>query len=90
MMINETDLEKKFDDPEELIEIISEDPYLAVAHVDIPAVIHFPRHTKTADAGGVQNLGKVADLILECSLRFVSKYLFIKCNFISNNIGCFI
>ena len=50
MMINETDLEKKFDEPEELIEIIiSEDPYLAVAHVDVPAVIHFPRHTKTAN-----------------------------------------
>ena len=49
MMMNEMDLEKKFNEPEEVIEVISEDPYLAVAHVDTPAVIHFPRQTKTAN-----------------------------------------
>ena len=49
MMINEKDLEAKFNEPEEVIEVVSEEPYYAIAHVDIPAVIHFPRQTKTAN-----------------------------------------
>ena len=49
MMINEKDLEAKFNESEEVIEAVSEEPYYAIAHVDISAVIHFPRQTKTAN-----------------------------------------
>ena len=53
MMINEKDLKAKFNEPEEVIEVVSEEPYYAIAHVDIPAVIHFPRQTKQQIAANI-------------------------------------
>ena len=40
--------EQKYNEVVNLIEVISEDPYLAVVHAgDILAVINFPRQTKS-------------------------------------------
>ena len=50
IIVNGDDLEKKFNDKEREIEVLSEDPYYAVAHVGkMPAIIHFPRQTKSAN-----------------------------------------
>ena len=40
----------------DLIEVIGEDPYLAVVHAgDIPAVINFPRQTSLQLAANIQD-----------------------------------
>ena len=50
IIVDGDDLENKFNDKEREIEVLSEDPYYAVAHVGkTPAVIHFPRQTKSAN-----------------------------------------
>ena len=47
MLIDEDDMESKYNEPKEVIEVLSEKPYYAVAHAGKhPAVIHFPRQTK--------------------------------------------
>ena len=47
MLIDEDDMESKYNEPKEVIEVLSEKPYYAVAHTGKhPAVIHFPRQTK--------------------------------------------
>ena len=50
MVVYGDDLENKFNDKERVFEVLSEEPYYAVAHVGkTPAVIHFPRQTNSAN-----------------------------------------
>ena len=50
MLWDTDELITKYDEANEDLEVVNEDPYLAVAHVgDVPAVIHFPRQTKSAN-----------------------------------------
>ena len=50
MLLNKNELDKKYDEKKEDVEVLMEKPYYAIAHVGkAPAVIHFPRQTKSAD-----------------------------------------
>ena len=47
MLIDEDDMQTKYDEPKLVIEVLSEKPYYTVAHAGKhPAMIHFPRQTK--------------------------------------------
>ena len=50
MLINDGELLTKYNEKNENIEVVSEDPYYAIAHVGkVPSVIHFPLRTKAAN-----------------------------------------
>ena len=50
MLWNTDELKFEYDEKDEDLELVCEDPYLAVAHVgNVPAIIHFPRQTKSAN-----------------------------------------
>ena len=44
MLVNEDELENKYNEKIETIEVMSDKPYYAIAHAGkAPAIIHFPR-----------------------------------------------
>ena len=50
MLVNEDELESKYNEKIETIEVMSDKPYYAIAHAGkAPAIIHFPRQTKSAN-----------------------------------------
>ena len=49
MLFDEDEPKNKFNEEEEQIKVLSEDPNLAIAHGSkLPSVIHFPKHSKSA------------------------------------------
>ena len=62
MLLNKNELDKKYDEKKEDVEVLMEKPYYAIAHVGkAPAVIHFPRQTKSANCSqhpGAHKAGK--------------------------------
>ena len=50
MLIDQEEMDTKYDEKKESIEVMSEKPYYAIAHAGkVPAIIHFPRQTKSAN-----------------------------------------
>ena len=50
MLWDTDELKTKYYEEKEDLEIVNDDPYLAVAHAgEVPAIIHFPRQTKSAN-----------------------------------------